>query len=349
MRASIRPTPLSGTVSRFLSATKKGKKFMLSGWRSILGVKEVTPAIGLAVVAIFFTLQTANFWSSINLTAVSSIAATIGIVGIGVTVLMMSGEFDLSVGKNFAFVPIVWAILFVSNDMNEWVALIIALCVGGLVGVINGFVTTYFRIPSFIATLGMYFVLQGVNNLLISGHQLVMFDPSTSMQLLGGKIEGTPFFMPVLWLFVIALVFWFVTNRHAYGNWTLATGGNPGPAKAMGVPTIRVKRINFVISSVLAGLAGCMQFAYLNGVTQAQGSTYELLAITAAVLGGTSLFGGSGTVWGTVIGAFLLASIQIGLVLIGAPGSFYVSFIGVMLVVVVIVNMKIARYSGGTA
>ncbi len=313
---------------------------------SILRIRELTPAIGLIAVALFFTSQTGNFWSPQTMTAISSIAATVGIVSIGVTLLMMSGEFDLSVGQNFAFVPIIWAILFVSNDMNEWLALAIALGIGALVGVVNGLVTTIFRIPSFIATLGMYFVLQGMNNLLISGHQLIMFDPSAAMSLLGGKIGDTPFFMPLLWLFVIAIIFWFVTTRQAYGNWTLATGGDAGPAKAMGVPTVRVKRINFVVSSFLAGLAGCMQFAYLKGVTQAQGSNYELLAITAAVLGGTSLFGGSGTIWGSVLGAILLSSIQIGLVLIGVPGSFYVTFIGVMLVVVVIANTRIGRFAG---
>src|SRR4029078_12054635 len=101
-----------------------------------------------------------------------------------------------------------------------------------------------------------------------------------------------------------------------------------------------VKRINFVLSAVLAGLAGCMQFAYLRGVTQAQGQNYELLAITAAVLGGTSLFGGTGTIWGSIIGAFLLATIQIGLVLIGVPGSFYVIFICLLLAALVIVDLR---------
>lgn len=316
---------------------------------SILRIRELTPALGLIAVALFFTANTGNFWSPQTMTAISSIAATVGIVSIGVTILMMSGEFDLSVGQNFAFVPIIWAILFVTNGMNEWLALVIALGIGGLVGVVNGLVTTIFRIPSFIATLGMYFVLQGMNNLLISGHQLIMFDPSPAMELLGGKIPGTPFYMPVIWLVLIALVFWFITTRQAYGNWTLATGGGAGPAKAMGVPIVRVKRINFVISSLLAGLAGCMQFAYLHGVTQAQGQSYELLAITAAVLGGTSLFGGSGTIWGSVLGAVLLSSIQIGLVLIGVPGSFYVTFIGVMLVVVVIANTRMNRFAGGHA
>jgi simple sugar transport system permease protein len=311
----------------------------------LLKIPELAPGIGLIAVALFFTAQTTNFWSPQTMTAISTVASTIGIVAVGVTILMISGEFDLSVGQNFAFTPIVWAILFVTNDMNEWLALLIALGFAVTVGLVNGIVTTAFGIPSFITTLGMFFVLQGLNNLLISGHQLIMFDPSAAMSLLGAEIGNTPFYMPLVWMFVIATGFWFVLTRLRYGNWTFATGGKVGPAKAMGVPTARVKRINFVLSAFFAGLAGCMQFAYLRGVTQAQGQNYELLAITAAVLGGTSLFGGSGTIWGSIIGAFLLASIQIGLVLIGVPGSFYVTFIGVMLVLVVIANVRLGRFS----
>lgn len=311
--------------------------------------RELGPGLGLLAVVAFFTLQTPNFWSPQTMSAISTIASTVGIVAIGVTMLMISGEFDLSVGQNFAFTPIVWAILFVSNGYDEWLALIVALGFAIGVGVVNGLVTTLFRIPSFITTLGMFFVLQGLNNLLISGHQLIYFQPSLAMDLLGARIAGSPFFMPLLWMFAIAALVWFVLSRMRYGNWTLATGGKVGPAKAMGVPTARVKRVNFMLSSFLAGLAGCMQFAYLRGVTQAQGQNYELLAITAAVLGGTSLFGGTGTIWGSIIGALLLASIQIGLVLIGVPGSFYVTFIGIMLVVVVISNVRLGRFGGSQA
>jgi simple sugar transport system permease protein len=311
---------------------------------SLLKVPELAPGLGLLAVVLFFTAQTPNFWSPQTMTAISTVASTIGIVAVGVTMLMICGEFDLSVGQNFAFTPIVWAILFVTNHMNEWAALAIALSFAISVGVVNGLVTTAFGIPSFITTLGMFFVLQGLNNLLISGHQLIMFDTSSAMTLLGAQIGKTPFYMPLTWMFIIAFVMWFILTRLRYGNWTFATGGRAGPAKAMGVPTARVKRINFILSSFFAGLAGCMQFAYLRGVTQAQGQNYELLAITAAVLGGTSLFGGTGTIWGSIIGAFLLSTIQIGLVLIGVPGSFYVTFIGVMLVIVVIANVRLGRF-----
>lgn len=331
------------------SAMPHGGPRQKSVIEQLLGIRELAPGLGLIVVALFFTAQTANFWSPQTMTAITTVASTIAIVSIGVTMLMISGEFDLSVGQNFAFTPIIWALLFVSNGINEWVALVIALVVACLVGVVNGLVTTIFAIPSFIATLGMFFVLQGMNNLLISGHQLIMFDPSIAMSVLGARLGTTPFYMPLLWMFVIAGAFWFVLARLRYGNWTFATGGRVGPAKAMGVPTARVKRINFVVSAFLAGLAGCMQFAYIRGVTQGQGQNYELLAITAAVLGGTSLFGGTGTIWGSVIGAFLLSAIQIGLVLIGVPGSFYVTFIGVMLVIVVIANVRLGRFGGSQA
>jgi simple sugar transport system permease protein len=337
--------PIGGSPPVMAEKAKQGLTAR-SVAEAFLKTRELAPALGLIVVVLFFMAMTANFWSPQTMTAISTIASTVGIVAIGVTLLMISGEFDLSVGQNFAFTPIIWAILFVSSGVNEWLALVIALAAAAAVGYINGFVTTRFGIPSFIATLGMFFGLQGVNNLLISGHQLIMFDPSLAMTVLGARIGGSPFYMPLLWLVLFAIVFWFVLTRLPFGNWVLATGGKVGPAKAMGVPTARVKRINFVVSSVLAGLAGCMQFAYLHGVTQAQGQNYELLAITAAVLGGTSLWGGAGTVWGSLIGAFLLATIQIGLVLIGVPGSFYVTFIGVMLVVVVIANVRLQRLGG---
>jgi simple sugar transport system permease protein len=328
------------------AAASRRERRRKSWAESLLGVPELPPGIGLVAVVLFFSLQTGNFWSPQTMTAISTVASTIAIVSVGVTMLMIGGEFDLSVGQNFAFTPIVWAILFVSNGVNEWLALVLALACSAGVGLVNGLVTTVFGIPSFITTLGMFFVLEGLNNLLISGHQLIMFDPSAAMEFLGGRIATTPFYMPLIWMFAIAAAFAFVLARLRYGNWTLATGGKVGPAKAMGVPTRRVKRRNFVLCALFAGLAGCMQFAYIKGVTQGQGQNYELLAITAAVLGGTSLFGGSGTIWGSVIGAFLLATIQIGLVLIGVPGSFYVTFIGVMLVIVVIANVRLGRFGG---
>lgn len=315
-----------------------------SALERIVAVREFGPVVGLVSVVILFTLLSGNFWSPNNMTAITTVASTVGIVAVGVTLLMISGEFDLSVGQLYAFTPIVWGILFISNGVNEWVALLVAIACAAVVGIINGWITVYFRIPSFITTLGMFFALQGLNNLLISGNQLTAFEDHPTMTLLGARIGDSPFYMPLVWLLLIALGGWFALTRTRFGNWIQASGGRAGPAKAMGVPVARVKRTAFIVCSILAGLAGCMQFAYLRGVTQAQGDKYELLAITAAVVGGTSLFGGTGTVVGAVIGAFLLSTIEIGLVLVGAPGSFYVTFIGLMLVIVVMANVRLGRF-----
>ena len=307
--------------------------------------REFGPTVGLLAVILIVQVTTQKFFTAPSLTGLTTIAVTVAIVSIGVTLLMISGEFDLSVGQVYAFVPIVWATLFVSHKWNLWIALAAAIGAAIFVGLINGWVVTRFKIPSFIATLGMFFAIQGINNLLIGGNQLVAFDVDhPSIEMFGAKVGSTPFSAGVIWLVFITVVAWIALGRTRYGNWNFATGGGVGPAKAMGVPTVKVRKVNFVLCSVLAGLAGCIQFAYLRGVTQAQGDKYELFAITAAVLGGTSLFGGSGTVVGSVIGAFLLASIEIGLVLMGAPGSFYVTFIGIMLVLVVIMNIKLSRF-----
>lgn len=334
------------------SASGGGTPSGTGSWHAgvLARLREFGPAIGLILVLLVFTaIAGQKMWSTQTMSAISTVASTVAIVAVGVTLLMICGEFDLSVGQNFAFTPIVWTTLFVTNGMNEWLALAIALGCAAFVGVVNGWVTTHFRIPSFITTLGMFFVLQGLNNLLISGRQLIAFEEYPSLDLLGAKLPGTPFYLPLIWMFLIATIAWFVLTRTRIGNWTYATGGKVGPAKAMGVPTDRVKRINFIACSFLAGLAGCMQFAYVRGITQGQGDKYELFAITAAVIGGTSLFGGVGTIWGSIIGAFLLATIQIGLVLSGAPGSFYVTFIGLMLVIVVIANVRLARSGGRQA
>src|SRR5262249_10988216 len=143
-----------------------------------------------------------------TLNAVFNISSLFAIVAIGVTILMISGEFDLSVGQNFAFTPIVWATLFVVNGWNEWAALAVALLCAAAIGLVNGYVTTLFRIPSFITTLGMFFVLQGLNNLLISGHQLGAFDPHPSLTLLGAKIGTTPIQAPLIWMVVIGTLAW---------------------------------------------------------------------------------------------------------------------------------------------
>jgi simple sugar transport system permease protein len=153
----------------------------------------------------------------------------------------------------------------------------------------------------------------------------------------------------VLWFVGLTVLLWYVLERTGYGNWSAAAGGRAGVARAMGVPTKRVKLINFMICSSFAALSGIMQFASYGAASAQDGQDYELFAIVAAVIGGTSLFGVTGTVIGAFIGALILGMLQAGLILIGVPGSWYQPLIGVILVIAVIVNVRLSNLSLGAA
>ncbi|MBV9322399.1 MAG: ABC transporter permease [Chloroflexi bacterium] len=316
--------------------------------RLVLRQAELGPTLGLALAVAVFSLLSPHFFDPQSLTAITTGASEVGIVAVAVSLLMIAGELDLSVGAVYAFIPVLWVILFRYDGLLPIVALAIALAGAALVGLVSGLTTVRFSVPSIIVTLGMFFALEGLNNLLIGGGDLVVSDRDWLLDVFGQRLGSTPFFAALLWLLVITFLGWFLLTRTAYGNWTQAAGGRLGVARAMGVPVGPVKVSLFVLTAVLAGFAGCLQTAYLRSVTAAQGQDLALLAITASVVGGTSIYGGSGSVIGAVLGALLLSVLQVGLIVVGAPGTFYVTFIGVFLVVVVIVNSRLtARWRTG--
>jgi simple sugar transport system permease protein len=315
----------------------------------VLRKPQLGPTLGLVLCVIAFGALSPHFLDPQSLTAISKGTSEVGIVAVAVTLLMIAGELDLSVGAVYACAPVLWVILFRYDGLLPILALAVALAAAAGVGLVNGLTTVRFGVPSIIATLGMFFALEGLNNLLIGGGDLVITDRDWLLSLLGQQLGNSPFFAALLWLLVIACVGGFLLTRTAFGNWAQATGGRAGVAQAMGVPVARVKFSIFVLTAVLAGFAGCLQTVYLRGVTAAQGQDLALLAITASVVGGTSIFGGSGSVIGAVLGALLVSVIHVGLIVIGAPGTFYVSFVGVFLVIVVIVNSRLSALQADCA
>jgi simple sugar transport system permease protein len=312
------------------------------GWA--LRKQELAPALGLLIAAAIFNARSSHLFDSQSLTAVSTAASTLGIVAVAVCLLMIAGEFDLSVGTVYAFIPIVWVILFKYNGVPILAALLLSLLVAVGIGLTNGVVAVRFRVPSFITTLGMFFALEGLNNLLVGGGDMVITEPdrgSAVVDALGQRLGGSPFYASLVWTVAVATLGWMVLTRTTYGNWTFAAGGRVGVARSLGVPVGGVKIASFALTALLAGFAGCLQTAYLGSVTSAQGQDLALLAITAIVVGGTSIHGGSGSVVGAVLGAVLVSLIQVGLILIGAPGTFYVTFIGLLLIAVVIGNSRL--------
>jgi simple sugar transport system permease protein len=306
--------------------------------------RELGPLLGLLVAIFGFNALTPYFFSQTSLTAITVLAAPVCIVSIAVSFLLISGEFDLSVGTMYGFTPIVWIILFKYNGFDPAVALAIALSISLAFGLLNGITVVVFRVPSFIATLGTFFLLEGIDNLLIGGGDLVVENNVPLMSAMGQRLGTTPFYAPLIYAVILIVITWFIFTRTTYGNWSAAAGVSGGVvAKSMGVPVGRVKLTNFMVTALLAGFAGCLESSYLRSVTQNQGTDLALLAITAIIVGGTSIYGGSGSIIGAAIGALLVSVVEVGLILVGAPGTFYISFIGAMLVVVVIFNARLTR------
>jgi simple sugar transport system permease protein len=316
---------------------------MIALAEGILRRREFGPLVGLVVLILVFGNMSDHLWSRQQLNGITSLSASIGIVAVGVTFLMISGEFDLSVGAVFAISAVVFGKFIDDYGMSPWLAFPAMLGLAACIGLVNGLVTTRFGIPSFITTLATLLVIQGVDLVVSGGNTILYFGHNPLMNALGGTIPHTTLEYRVLWFLGLTIVLWFLLERTAYGNWSSSSGGRAGVARAMGVRTRNVKTLNFMICSCCAALSGMLQFASYGAASAQDGQDYELLAIVAAVIGGTSLFGVTGTVIGTFIGALILGMLQAGLILIGVPGSWYEPLIGVILVVAVIVNVRLSK------
>src|SRR5437667_199510 len=216
------------------------------GWA--LRKQELAPALGLLIAAAIFNARSSHLFDSQSLTAVSTAASTLGIVAVAVCLLMIAGEFDLSVGTVYAFIPIVWVILFKYNGVPILAALLLSLLVAVGIGLTNGVVAVRFRVPSFITTLGMFFALEGLNNLLVGGGDMVINERdrgSVVVDALGQRLGGSPFYASVVWTVAVATLGWMVLTRTTYGNWTFAAGGRVGVARSLGVPVGGVKIASF--------------------------------------------------------------------------------------------------------
>lgn len=304
-------------------------------------VRGVGAVVFLVLLAVIFQLMSGKFFSQPEIAGIFMLAAGVGCIAAGVTLLMISGEFDLSVGSVYAVTPIVMGTLINREHLPALAAFFAALASAAMLGLLNGLATTKLRIPSFITTLASLFVVTAIGYMITSGLPVARFTRGRLDHLLGGQIQGTPISAPFLWTLLFVGLVWFLHSATRYGNWCRAAAAPGSVARALGVPVNRVKVTNFVISSTLAGFAGCAIFMQLGSVDSSFGTDYNLLAIVAAVLGGTSLFGVQGSIIGSFVGALTLGSLQTGLVLVEAPSSWYTGLIGLLLVVAVLVNDKL--------
>ncbi len=299
-------------------------------------------ALLILLTALFETRSGGAFLSSDNLRGILGLLPEVGLVSVGVTILMICGEFDLSVGSTFALAPMSTSLIIIAG-VPLVPAVVIGLVIAAAIGFVNGFITLTFAIPSFITTLGMLFIVRSLTVVISGGFPPLLPDDLatgvfTQFVGPGGLFRGS-----FIWFVAISIAASAMMTRSNLGNWIRATGGNLEGARAMGVPARRVKLFCFVLCSVLAGFGGVIQVFRLHSPLPSIGDGLELQAVAAAVMGGTALAGGVGTVLGGIVGALLIRVIDNGLVMSQVDANWFKFAVGALTILAVIGNSWLGR------
>ena len=299
-----------------MSRTATGESFDLvefarSHFRDV--ISQLAAAGALIVLFIYLTIASDHFATADNLFNVGVQVAVTAIVAIGQTFVIITAGIDLSVGSVSALAGVIGTMLIAHSGIPVIAAIILAILIGGVAGLVNGTLVTLAGLAPFIATLGMLSVARGLVDVVTNA--TAVFGLPTSFDYLGqGQVGGVP--IPIIVLAGVAIAAHLVLTRTRLGRYTYAIGSNPDAARLSGIPVKRYLNAVYVISGLLAGLGGIMAMSRVGSGQPNFGLGLELDAIAAAVIGGTSLFGGEGTIPGTLIGAFLIALIRNGSVLL---------------------------------
>ena len=277
-----------------------------------------------------------HYLSSANIAVTLEAIPTVGFISLGVGLLMIAGEYDLSVGSVYTFTSIIAATLLDSYGVPAWIGLLVAVAIGVAIGLLNGVITLRFAMPSFIVTLGGMLFWSGMT-LLVHGATAIDFEPDDVFEaVFGGSIGIVP--MNFVWLVVLGIVFHLLLRHRRLGSHMFAVGGNQAAALAIGIRPGRVKLIAFAIAGGMAALSGIFSAVRVSSISPVGGQGLELQAIAACVIGGLALTGGRGSVLGMVLGAALIYTIQDVLLLLRAPGFYLNIFVGALIVGAVILN-----------
>ena len=291
---------------------------------------------------VYFQASTPIFLTHDNLRNIAQATAPTAIVAVGIVLLLVSGEIDVSVGMVAALAPYLMHYAIDFYGVPAIPAILLALAIAAGIGFVNGFITMQLRVPSFVTTLGMFYLLYGV--LLTTSHAYPVAIPEPTK----GTVQtwlGAGDWASLIWCLLIVAVFHVVLTRTRWGLHTISVGGNLLGATEAGIRATRIKIGNFMIASVLGAFAGLMEAFRINSIDPniGGGTRITFTAIAAAVIGGTALAGGSGTVIGALLGMFVLAVLQNGFNLIGISANPFFLIQGIAILVSMIANQYLSR------
>jgi ribose transport system permease protein len=290
----------------------------------------------LIVIVIFFSFASPNFLTYSNFIAILFSTVVIGTLAIGVTFVIITAGIDLSLGTGMSLCAVMSGVFIVNWHVPLLVGVLLAILVGGLIGFINGFNVAILKIPPFIATLAMMLVAEGLA-LVISQSTPIYFDnvPAFSAISTGNLISGVKVPNAVLILIAMAIIAGVILNKSVLGRYTYAIGSNEEATALSGVNVRKWLIAVYTFGGLFIGLAGVLISARLGSAQPALGSGYELQAIAAVVIGGTSLFGGKGTILGTMIGALIMSVLTNGLQVVSVPQEWQNVVLGVVILAAV--------------
>lgn len=313
--------------------------------KKVLTRPEFGSIIGAIAVFAFFSAVTENFFSVNAVSAYLNPAATLGIMAVAVALLMIGGEFDLSSGALIGGLGITMAILTTSAGLPVWLAMLLALALAIAVGLFNGVMVVKTKLPSFIVTLGTFFIIQGAGLgfvRLITGQTTILLSDelanSDIAKLLFASTPVAGIRIPVYFWFAITALATYLLLRTRYGNWIFSVGGNAASARAVGVPVSRVKIMLFINVSVSAWLVAMFNTFRFESAQIGTGVGSEFEFIIAAVIGGTLLTGGYGSAIGASIGALIFEMVRQGLAFARWEADWFKLFLGVMLLLAALLN-----------
>jgi erythritol transport system permease protein len=311
----------------------------------------------LIAIILLFSFLNPNYATISNFLIMSNHVAIFGLLATGMLLVILNGGIDLSVGSVLGLSGVFAGFLMQGIDLPwagvilylpVWAVILLTLGVGAFVGITNGVLIAYFKVPAFVATLGTLYVARGVALLMTNGLTFnnlsgLPVHGNTGFDWLGfNRLGGVP--IGVIILVVVALCAGLLLSRTAFGRWLYSSGGNERAAELSGVPVKRVQVIVYMISGMCAAVAGLVLSSQLTSAGPTAGFTYELTAIAAVVIGGAALSGGHGNVRGTLLGAFVIGFLSDGLVIIGVSSYWQTVFTGAVIVLAVLLNS--VQYKG---
>ncbi|MEI0737329.1 ribose ABC transporter permease RbsC [Paenibacillus sp. JTLBN-2024] len=300
--------------------------------------QKLGPLLGLIILIIIVSVLNPSFLEPLNILNLLRQVSINALIAFGMTFVILTGGIDLSVGSILALSSAFVANMLVAG-FDPVLAIIIGCLLGGVMGMINGIMITKGKMAPFIATLATMTIFRGLTLVYTDGNPITGLGDSMTFQLFGrGYQFGIP--VPAITMIITFAILWIVLHKTAFGRKTYAIGGNEKAAIVSGIKVSRVKIMIYSLAGLLSALAGAILTSRLNSAQPTAGTSYELDAIAAVVLGGTSLSGGRGRIVGTLIGALIIGTLNNGLNLLGVSSFYQMVVKGIVIVIAVLIDRK---------